>query len=116
VLILPDLYLNAGGVTVSYFEWIKNLSHVRFGRMDKRFQQSADTEILGAVERLVGRNFDDATYDRVHDRGGEADLVRSGLEDTMVAAYNEIRDFRTGAFVNAINKMALAYLERGIFP
>ncbi len=124
VLILPDLYLNAGGVTVSYFEWIKNLSHVRFGRMDKRFQQSADTEILGAVERLVGRNFDDATYDRVHDRGGEADLVRSGLEDTMVSAYNEIRettlqletDFRTGAFVNAINKVALAYLERGIFP
>jgi len=124
VLILPDLYLNAGGVTVSYFEWIKNLSHMRFGRMDKRFQQSADQEMLGAVERLVGKDFGDDTIERISDRGGEADLVRSGLEDTMVAAYHEMRatagrhdtDLRTAAFVNSIDKVARAYLERGIFP
>jgi glutamate dehydrogenase (NAD(P)+) len=124
VLILPDLYLNAGGVTVSYFEWVKNLSHVRFGRIDKRFQQSADQAMLGAVERLVGKSFEDDTIERISDRGGEADLVRSGLEDTMVAAYYEIReaaarhstDLRTAAFVNAIGKVSRAYLERGIFP
>jgi glutamate dehydrogenase (NAD(P)+) len=124
VLILPDLYLNAGGVTVSYFEWIKNLSHVRFGRMDKRFQQSADHELLSAVEGLVGKVFGNDLYDRIQKRGGEADLVRSGLEDTMISAYDEMRettlrletDLRTGAFVNSIDKVARAYMERGIFP
>jgi glutamate dehydrogenase (NAD(P)+) len=124
VMILPDLYLNAGGVTVSYFEWVKNLSHVRFGRMDKRHQQAADHELLGAVENMVGKKFDGGLYDRIRNRGGEADLVRSGLEDTMMSAYDGIRetalrldtDLRTAAFVNSIHKVALAYLERGIFP
>jgi glutamate dehydrogenase (NAD(P)+) len=56
-MIIPDTYLNAGGVTVSYFEWLKNLSHVRFGRMDRRFEQTINTRILQAVEGLTGRSF-----------------------------------------------------------
>ena len=124
VLILPDLYANAGGVTVSYFEWIKNLSHVRFGRMGKRFEQSSNEAILRAVETLTGRAFDDATLARVAVGAGEVDLVSSGLEETMVAAYHEIReiarvrgtDLRTAAFISAIDKVAITYAQRGIFP
>ena len=84
----------------------------------------ADHELLGAVENMVGKKFDGGLYDRIRNRGGEADLVRSGLEDTMMSAYDGIRetalrldtDLRTDAFVKSIHKVALAYLERGIFP
>jgi glutamate dehydrogenase (NAD(P)+) len=124
VFILPDLYLNAGGVTVSYFEWIKNLSHVRFGRMGKRFEEASNQKLLRAVEDLTSRNFDAETLQRASVGAGEADLVDSGLEDTMVAAYDEMRetrlqfavDNRTAAYRNAIEKVARTYVERGIFP
>jgi glutamate dehydrogenase (NAD(P)+) len=124
VLILPDLYLNAGGVTVSYFEWIKNLSRVRFGRMGKRFEETSNLRILAAVEDLTGKRFDAATVERVTAGAREADLVDSGLEDTMIAAYHEIReiagrrdvDLRTAAYISAIDKVAYSYEERGIFP
>jgi glutamate dehydrogenase (NAD(P)+) len=124
VFILPDLYLNAGGVTVSYFEWIKNLSHVRFGRMGKRFEEASNQKLLRAVEDLTGRQFDAETLQRASAGAGEADLVDSGLEDTMVAAYDELReirlrfavDNRTAAYRNAIDKIGRTYVERGIFP
>jgi glutamate dehydrogenase (NAD(P)+) len=124
VFILPDLYLNAGGVTVSYFEWIKNLSHVRFGRMGKRFEEASNQKLLRAVEDLTGRNFDAETLQRASAGAGEADLVDSGLEDTMVSAYEEMRenrlryavDNRTAAYRSSITKIAQTYLERGIFP
>jgi glutamate dehydrogenase (NAD(P)+) len=124
VMILPDLYLNAGGVTVSYFEWVKNLSRVRFGRLGRRFEEASNLRILGAIEDLIDRKFDGDTLSRVSAGADEADLVDSGLEDTMIAAYHGIRsaagrhgtDLRTAAFITAINKIVHSYDERGIWP
>ena len=124
IMILPDLYLNAGGVTVSYFEWLRNLSHVRFGRMSKRFEKRSAERILRSVEELTGDRFPEQVYEDVATGASEADLVNSGLEETMVYAYKEIRniadreavDLRTAAFINAIDKIGVAYGELGIFP
>ena len=124
VLLLPDMYTNAGGVVVSYFEWVKNLSHVRFGRMGKRFEQASNVRMLRAVEGLTNLRFDDTVVTAAATAAGEQDLVRSGLEDTMVEAYAELReialrekvDLRTAAYINAIEKVARTYAERGIFP
>ena len=126
VLIVPDLYLNAGGVTVSYFEWLKNLSHVRFGRMGKRFDEMSSTRLLGAIEKTTGTKISDEEKKLLAKGADEEDLVNSGLEETMLTAYHQIRDIkvksktipnlRTAAFVNAINKVAVSYLELGIFP
>jgi glutamate dehydrogenase (NAD(P)+) len=118
------MYTNAGGVVVSYFEWVKNLSHVRLGRMGRRFEQASNLRILHAVEDLTGRRLDHATLTAVAIAAGEQDLVRSGLEDTMVEAYAELReirdrekvDLRTAAYIDAIDKVARTYAERGIFP
>ena len=126
IMIIPDVYLNAGGVTVSYFEWLKNLSHVRFGRMGKRFEQGAYDRILNIVESQTGRTLTKEERQTVARGADETDLVYSGLEETMITAYNQIREIRkqndrvdnlrTAAFVNAIDKVALCYLELGIFP
>jgi len=126
ILIIPDLYANAGGVTVSYFEWLKNLSHVRFGRMGKRYEQATKRQILKTIEQATGRQFSEAEQNAIVHGADELDLVRSGLEETMVVAYHEmletrrkndkIKNLRTAAFLNAIEKVALAYQELGIFP
>ena len=124
VLIVPDLYTNAGGVTVSYFEWVKNLSHMRFGRMEKRFQEHTNEQIMHAVEALTGKKLSAAERQNAIEAAGEEELVNSGLEETMVAAYLELRniqkersvDLRTAAFINSISKVAMAYTQRGIFP
>jgi glutamate dehydrogenase (NAD(P)+) len=124
VLIVPDLYTNAGGVTVSYFEWVKNLSHMRFGRMEKRFQEHTNEQIMLAVEELTGKKLSADARRKAIEAAGEEELVNSGLEETMVAAYAELRtiqkdrkvDLRTAAFINAIGKVAMAYTQRGIFP
>jgi glutamate dehydrogenase (NAD(P)+) len=125
-LILPDLFLNAGGVTVSYFEWLKNLSHIRFGRMDKRFNQRTYDSILNIVEQNTGKGINERERQFIARGADEIDLVRSGLEETMIHAYNEIRDIwkskkrvndlRTAAFVSAINKISSDYMTLGIFP
>jgi glutamate dehydrogenase (NAD(P)+) len=123
-MILPDLFLNAGGVTVSYFEWLRNLSHVRFGRMSKRFEQTAQQRLMGAVEEMTGQRFSHDVIEQVVHGADEIDLVNSGLEETMIGAYNEIReirnrhktDLRTAALVSAIDKVAVSYMEMGIFP
>jgi glutamate dehydrogenase (NAD(P)+) len=125
VIVVPDMYLNAGGVTVSYFEWLKNLSHVRFGRMDKRFSENQNSSILNTVESLTGKKVTDAERTLLMHGPDEVDLVYSGLEDTMISSYHEIResllslniaDMRTAAFVVSINKVGVAYEELGIFP
>jgi glutamate dehydrogenase (NAD(P)+) len=126
VLIIPDVYINAGGVTVSYFEWVKNLSHVRFGRVGKRFEEAAFDRMLSAVEKATGRFFSEEDRRKIARGADEIDLVNSGLEETMISAYHQIRelmkrenrlqDLRTAAFLNAVQKVATTYLELGIFP
>jgi glutamate dehydrogenase (NAD(P)+) len=124
VLVVPDMYLNAGGVTVSYFEWIKNLSHMRFGRMGRRFEEESQLRILRAVELATNHRFDEETIRRTAAGASELDLVNSGLEETMVTAYAELReaagrhdvDLRTAAYIIAIGKVGRIYQDRGIFP
>jgi glutamate dehydrogenase (NAD(P)+) len=124
VLIIPDAYLNAGGVVVSYFEWLKNLQHVRFGRIEKRFDENALRNVLDAVENLSSIKFSDIERLNLTQGAGEFELVKSGLEETMVTAYNEILearseyevDLRTASFIVAINKVGTIYEQMGIFP
>ncbi|MEO6819618.1 MAG: Glu/Leu/Phe/Val dehydrogenase [Ginsengibacter sp.] len=126
VLIVPDMYLNAGGVTVSYFEWLKNLSHVRYGRLEKRFDENMNKHIVDQMEELSGKSISTADREFILKGADEVDLVRSGLEETMIAATREIvdiwqknpsiPDMRTAAYVCAINKVATSYAELGIFP
>lgn len=126
VMVIPDIYLNAGGVTVSYFEWLKNLSHVRFGRLQKRFEERTNRRVMTVVESMTGRALTDQQMRDVVHGAGEEDLVNSGLEETMITAYQQIRDaqkevtgqvdLRTAALVSAITKIARCYEELGIFP
>jgi len=92
--IIPDLYANAGGVTVSYFEWAKNLSHIRFGRMQRRQEEARSLALLQQIETLLPNGVDAATRQKLESGAGEIDLVRSGLDDTMRAAYVGMRDVR----------------------
>ena len=125
ILVIPDAFINAGGVTVSYFEWVKNLGHVRFGRMEKRFDEGAYGRLLKAVEGVTGRRFTPEEVERLTQGASEEDLVNSGLEETMTGAYHPIRetwkrqdgiDMRTAAMIVAIDKVALSYEQLGIFP
>jgi glutamate dehydrogenase (NAD(P)+) len=126
VIVIPDMYLNAGGVTVSYFEWLKNLSHVRYGRMEKRFNENMNNHILGQIEGLTGKKVSEREREYILHGADEVDLVYSGLEETMITATHEIMnewknnpdipDMRTAAYVVAINKVATTYAELGIFP
>ncbi|MEK0422359.1 MAG: hypothetical protein RLZ95_269 [Bacteroidota bacterium] len=126
VLVIPDMYLNAGGVTVSYFEWLKNLSHVRYGRLEKRFTENANIKILNQIEELTGKKVTDVEKEFIAHGPDEIDLVHSGLEETMITATREIMDIwkenpsipdmRTAAYVCAINKVGTSYAELGIFP
>ncbi len=125
VLIVPDMYLNAGGVTVSYFEWLKNLSHVSFGRLDHRYQDNAFNKILDLIEDSTGRNISARERDNLKG-ADELDIVRSGLEDTMINSYENIRDIfkkhkkmhslRTAAYVDALEKIGITYQKMGVFP
>ena len=128
IMVIPDTYLNAGGVTVSYFEWLRNLSHVQLGRLGKRFEDSTQHAMLHAVEKATGYQFSDDERQLIHG-ADEEDLVNSGLQDTMISAYQELRetrmqhknknddvDCRTAAFINAIHRIAQSYMQLGIFP
>ncbi|UIR54909.1 Glu/Leu/Phe/Val dehydrogenase [Sphingobacterium sp. SRCM116780] len=126
VWIIPDMYLNAGGVTVSYFEWLKNLSHVRYGRLEKRFSENMYAELVNIIESLTSKNVSELERKIILRGPDEIDLIYSGLEDTMIGSYQEIRevyaktdgveDLRTAAFICAINKVGAAYEQLGIFP
>ncbi|MBI2793095.1 MAG: Glu/Leu/Phe/Val dehydrogenase [Ignavibacteria bacterium] len=126
IYVMPDMYVNAGGVIVSYFEWLKNISHVRFGRMDKRFEEGSNTRLIDTVERLTGKSLTMQERTFVARGADEEDIVNSGLEDTMISAYHaivnisnrdpRIKDMRTAAFINSIDKIAQSYLLLGIFP
>lgn len=126
VLVIPDMYLNAGGVTVSYFEWLKNLSHVRFGRMDKRFTQASYKGIVETVEKMTNKKLTEKEKTLLTHGADEIDLVYSGLEETMVVSLEaimlmwrknkQVKDMRTAAYLVALSKIAGAYIEMGIFP
>jgi glutamate dehydrogenase (NAD(P)+) len=126
IMVLPDFYINAGGVTVSYFEWLKNLSHHRFGRLENRFQHNAFEGIMNKVEELTGKSIGQREREFLTRGGTEVELVNSGLEDTMITAYNQVRetfkqhpkvqDVRTAAFVCSLKKIAGDYMSMGVFP
>ena len=124
VIIIPDLYANAGGVTVSYFEWIKNLSRIRFGRMQRRADESRYGALIEGIEGITGKSFPDELASRAINGGAEIDLVRSGLEDTMRSTYDVISevwnreksaiDLRTAAMMVAVQRIAQGYQSIGI--
>ena len=126
ILVIPDMYLNAGGVTVSYFEWLKNLSHVRYGRLEKRFTENQNAQMLEQIEELTGKKVNGTQRELMLHGPDEVDLVNSGLEETMINATHEIiecwkanptiEDMRTASFVVAINKVGTSYAQLGIFP
>ncbi len=125
-LVMPDIFMNAGGVTVSYFEWTKNISHMRYGRLEKRLDHAKSSNLVGAIEALVSDKFPQAQREALVRGSDERDLVNSGLEETMITAFDEIAeirnrrrgvtDLRTAAYISAIEKIGQSYLELGIFP
>ena len=126
IVIVPDMFLNAGGVTVSYFEWLKNLSHMRFGRMEKRFNQNTYNNLVSKVEKLTGKTISDREKSVLTKGADEIDLVRSGLEETMINSFDtimetynrskKVEDLRTAAFLVALDKVANDYQTLGVFP
>jgi len=124
-IIIPDAYANAGGVTVSYFEWIRNISHIRFGRMQRRHDEQRGAELAEILEKITSAPADDDRMNTIARGADELDLVRSGLDDTMRLAYQQIRetllsedrvhDLRTAAYVSSIRKIARSYLDVGVF-
>lgn len=125
ITILPDIYVNAGGVIVSYFEWVRNLSHIRFGRMERRYDELRSSQYAALLEEVTGTRINDHQRELVIGGADEVDLVRSGLDDTMRHAYQEIHttfrendrilDLRTAAFVLAISKISRSYLDIGVY-
>ena len=126
VMIIPDIFLNAGGVTVSYFEWGKNLSHMRFGRLQKHLEEMRNQRLVSSIEKLIGKQFPPADRKYLAQGPDELDLVNSGLEETMVHAYREIHNvhlsrapkdsMRVAAFIIAIERVATTYEQLGVFP
>ena len=120
------MYANAGGVTVSYFEWLKNLSHVAFGRMDRLYNETSNNNFLNVLETATGSTLTPAQRAIVGKGATELELVNSGLEDTMIRSYHEIREIkksnpkidslRTAAFIGAVDKIAISYMNMGIWP
>ncbi len=124
VIIIPDLYANAGGVTVSYFEWIKNLSRIRLGRLQRRAQENQVSSLIEGIENMTGKIFPSEHKLNSIQGASELDLVRSGLEDTMIETYNvisdvwnsnkDIPDLRTAAMMVSIKRIAQSYGSLGI--
>jgi glutamate dehydrogenase (NAD(P)+) len=125
IIIIPDAYANAGGVTVSYFEWIRNISHIRFGRMQKRHDELRGHQMASMLEEVTGSKVSDVLRSSVTRGADELDLVRSGLDDTMRMSYQQIRDtmennenivdLRTASYVTSISKIVRSYIDIGVF-
>jgi glutamate dehydrogenase (NAD(P)+) len=125
IVIMPDAYVNAGGVTVSYFEWIRNISHIRFGRMQRRNEEMKGGQVASMFEQITGKEISPEIKARLSKGADELDLVRSGLDDTMRVAYqeiskiwnenNEVHDLRTASYVLSIEKISHSYIDIGIF-
>ena len=128
-IIVPDMYANAGGVTVSYFEWVKNLSHIRFGRMQRRAEEARSRLLVEELERLsadkgLGWTLSQDFKNKFLEGSDELALVRSGLDDTMRTAYQSMRevwhgrgdvhDLRTAAYIVSIDRVAQTYRSKGL--
>lgn len=125
VVIIPDLFANAGGVAVSYFEWVKNLTHIPFGLMERRYDEKGHRTLARSLEMMTGRAFPKETEAEFFQGRREIDLVRSGLDDMMRSTYAELSrrwndendpatDLRTAAFMMSIHRIADAYRAIGI--
>jgi glutamate dehydrogenase (NAD(P)+) len=122
-VIIPDMFANGGGVTVSYFEWVKNLSHIRFGRMQRRAEEAQHRLLIEELE-ANGTKLSDNFKERYLHGAGELELVRSGLDDTMRAAYGAMRevwhendkvdDLRVAAYLVSIKRVAQSYVAKGL--
>lgn len=125
VTIIPDAYVNAGGVTVSYFEWVRNLAHIRFGRMERRHDEMRGAKMVQALESLTGKQSEEWMQKELIYGADELDLVRSGLDDTMRNSYQQLKeayhssdkitDFRTASYVVAIKKIVRSYIDIGVY-
>ncbi|RED12289.1 Glu/Leu/Phe/Val family dehydrogenase [Pontivivens insulae] len=127
-VIIPDMYANAGGVTVSYFEWVKNLSHIRFGRMERRQEEARHELLVDELEKMSAQGSNitlSDTFKKKYLHGaGELELVRSGLDDTMREAYqsmqaiwherDDVNDLRTAAYLVSIGRVASSYVSMGL--
>ena len=119
IFVIPDILANGGGVAVSYFEWVKNLRHIRFGRLEKRRNQIQLNNLIEAIESMTGKTMPAKYKTNFHDGIEEIDLIRSGLDDMMIDGFQSVKkeffetdkipDFRTAAFKTAIEKIALSY-------
>lgn len=125
IMVLPDIYTNAGGVTVSYFEWLKNKAGVSFDRMVSRHEQMTKIQMVAAIERLTDQSIPDSIRDRLLRSSNEEDMVIAALDQTMTQAFEnihqcwksrELPDMRTAAFLLAIEAVAESYQQHGIFP
>jgi glutamate dehydrogenase (NAD(P)+) len=129
IVIIPDMYANAGGVTVSYFEWVKNLSHIRFGRMQRRAEEARSRLLVEELERLssdqgLGWSLAEGFKEKFLQGSDELALVRSGLDDTMRTAYQAMRevwhsrkdveDLRVAAYIVSISRVAATYRSKGL--
>ena len=124
VTVIPDFYANSGGVIVSYFEWVKNLSKMRYGLMQERDQEKRQSNLVAALEQMTSNSFPTEMKDEFVKGASEIDLVRSGLEEKMKEGYyaihetfhsdRKIKSFRMAAMVIAVKKVAEAYKYLGI--
>ena len=122
-VIIPDIYANGGGVTVSYFEWIRNISHIRMGRLNKRYEEHRGETILKALNSIYPKKLSPEIIDQLVHGADEGDLIASGLEDTMRVAFQEILEgklslslpnYRTAAYIIALKKIEKSFLELGL--
>jgi glutamate dehydrogenase (NAD(P)+) len=122
-VIIPDIYANAGGVTVSYFEWIRNTSHIRMGRLNKRYEEHRGETIVKAIQNISGEKLPQNIIDQLVRGANEEDIIASGLEDTMRVAFQEMLEikksynltsYRMSAYAIALKKIEKSYLELGI--
>ena len=124
ITVLPDVYANVGGVTVSYFEWTRNISHMRFGRLQRQYDEMRGEYLVSTMGNLTGKTVDDQVRKKIVSGASELDLVRSGLDDTMRMAFRDIRevmkqhpeikDYRTAAYALALGKIVQNYVDTGL--
>ena len=123
IIIIPDIMANAGGVAVSYFEWVRNLRHIRFGRLEKRRNAYQFDTLISAIETMTGKEMPDKFKEQFDEGVNEIDLVRSGLDDMMREAYQKVRlaqiennipDLRTAAYKTALDRIAISYDSIGL--